>query len=63
MSILLMEVFDGHNKLGLVLWPRQFVSGLPLHKPGCHARPVFVGFIMDKLALGGLLLSNFCLYG
>jgi hypothetical protein len=62
MSILHMEVFNGHNKLGVVSWPRQFVAGLSLHKPGCCTIPVFVGFKMDKVALEGLFLSNFCLY-
>ena len=62
MLILHMKVFNGHNKLEIVAWPRQFVAGLSLHKPGCCSRPVFVGFVMDKVALGGLFLSNFCLY-
>ena len=54
MSIIHMEVFNGHNKLGVMPWPRQFVAGLSMHKPGCCVRPVFVGFIMDKVTLGGL---------
>jgi len=32
-----MEVFNGHNKLGVVPWPRQFVAILSLYKPGCCA--------------------------
>jgi hypothetical protein len=43
-------------------WESYHGPGLSLHKPGCSARPAFVRFITDKVALGGLFPSNLYLH-
>jgi hypothetical protein len=43
--------------LGMTVpWLRQIVTGLPLQKSGFSSRPVYVGFVVNKLALAQVFL-------
>jgi hypothetical protein len=38
-------------------WLKQLVASLSLWKPGSDLRPVFEGFVVDKVALGHVFLQ------
>jgi len=45
----------GLVRLGTVPWLRRLVVGVSPRRPGCNPRPVYVEFVVDKVALGVLL--------
>jgi hypothetical protein len=40
-------------------WLRQLAASLPLQRPGFDPRTVYVGFVVDKVALGLLFPKYF----
>jgi len=53
---LYLTVYGERKIQGDVQWLKRLVAGLSPRRPGFNSRPVYVGFVADKFALGQVFL-------
>jgi hypothetical protein len=53
---LYLAVYEERKIQGAMQWLRRLVAGLSSRRPGFNSKPVCVGFMADKFALGQVFL-------